>query len=123
MPHVLPLFQRGCWGIWFWLEFLRSIKARGLERLKLVISDANSGLVSALSQVLSGAAWQRCTVHFMRNVLAQIAHKDKKLVADALKLIFEQPDHRTATIYLEYHRSIYSVNPLERLNREIRRRT
>ena len=140
----------------FWLDFLRSIKKRGLEEAKLVTSDAHSGLVSALSQALSGAAWQRCTVHFMRNVLAQIAHKDKKQVAAALKLIFEQPDHRTALIYLErlaegmqnrwpkaaemlleakedilvyktfpeeHHRSIHSVNPLERLNREIRRRT
>jgi len=140
----------------FWLDFLRSIRKRGLEEAKLVTSDAHSGLVSALSQVLSGAAWQRCTVHFMRNVLAQIAHKDKKQVADAIKLIFEQPDHRTALSYLEHlaaamhkhwpkaaemlleakedilvyktfpeehHRSIHSVNPLERLNREIRRRT
>jgi len=140
----------------FWLDFLRSIKKRGLEEAKLVISDAHGGLVSALTQALSGAAWQRCTVHFMRNVLAQIAHRDKKQVADAIKLIFEQPDHRTAQTYLEHlaeamhshwpkaaemlleakedilvyktfpeehHRSIHSVNPLERLNREIRRRT
>lgn len=140
----------------FWLEFLRSIQQRGLEEAKLVISDAHSGLVSALNQALSGAAWQRCSVHFMRNVLAQIAHKDKKQVATALKLIFEQPDYRSALIYLEqlasvmrnrwpkaaemlleakedilayqtfpeeHHRSIHSVNPLERLNREIRRRT
>jgi putative transposase len=78
----------------FWLDFLRSIKKRGLEEAKLVTSDAHSGLVSALTQALSGAAWQRCTVHFMRNVLAQISHKDKKQVANALKLIFEQPDHR-----------------------------
>jgi len=137
-------------------EFLRSIQQRGLEEAKLVISDAHSGLVSALNQALSGAAWQRCSVHFMRNVLAQIAHKDKKQVATALKLIFEQPDYRSALIYLEqiasvmhnrwpkaaemlleakedilayqtfpeeHHRSIHSVNPLERLNREIRRRT
>ena len=122
----------------------------------LVTSDAHSGLVSALSQILSGAAWQRCTVHFTRNVLSQVSHKNKKQVADALKLIFEQPDHRTALIYIEqlaelmqrrwpkaaemlleakedilvyktfpeeHHRSIHSVNPLERLNREIRRRT
>jgi putative transposase len=140
----------------FWLDFLRSIKRRGLEEAKLVTSDAHSGLVSALTQALSGAAWQRCTVHFMRNVLAQIAHKDKKQIADALKLIFEQPDHQNALSYLEeiaarmqsrwpkaaemlleakedilvyktfpeeHHRSIHSVNPLERLNREIRRRT
>ena len=122
----------------------------------LVTSDAHSGLVSALSQILSGAAWQRCTVHFTRNVLSQVSHKNKKQVADALKLIFEQPDHRTALIYIEQlaelmqrrwpkaaemlleakedilvyktfpeeqHRSKHSVNPLERLNREIRRRT
>ena len=140
----------------FWLDFLRSIKKRGLEKAMLVTSDAHSGLVSALTQALSGAAWQRCTVHFMRNVLAQIAYKDKEQVADAIKLIFEQPDHRTALMYLErlaeamhsrwpkaaemlleakedilvyktfpeeHHRSIHSVNPLERLNREIRRRT
>jgi transposase-like protein len=140
----------------FWLDFLRNIKKRGLEKVMLVISDAHSGLVSALTQALSGAAWQRCTVHFVRNVLAQIPHKDKKQVADALKLIFDQPDYRTAQIYLEqlasvmqerwpkaaemlleakedilvyktfpeeHHRSIHSVNPLERLNREIRRRT
>ena len=140
----------------FWLDFLRSIKKRGLEEAKLVISDAHSGLVSALTQALSGAAWQRCTVHFMRNVLAQVAHRDKKQVADAIKLIFEQPDHHTAHKYLEHlatamqkhwpkaaemlleakedilayktfpeihHRSIHSVNPLERINREIRRRT
>ena len=140
----------------FWTDFLRSLRERGLKKARLVISDAHCGLVSALSQVISGAAWQRCTVHFMRNVLAQIAHKDKKQVAEALKLIFQQPDHRTALIYLEHlagvmhsrwpkaaemlleakedilvyktfpeehHRSIHSVNPLERLNREIRRRT
>ena len=140
----------------FWLDFLRSIKKRGLEEAKLVISDAHSGLVSALTQALSGAAWQRCTVHFMRNVLGQVAHRDKKQVADAIKLIFEQPDYSTSLRYLEHlaaamhkhwpkaaemlleakedilvyktfpeehHRSIHSVNPLERLNREIRRRT
>jgi len=72
---------------------------------------AHKGLVSSLSRVISGAAWQRCTVHFtlapapsagVRNVLAQIAHKDKKQVAEALKLIFQQPDHRTAQMYMEH---------------------
>jgi len=116
---------------------------------------AHKGLVSSLSRVFSGAAWQRCSVHFMRNILSQIAHKDKKQVAEALKLIFRQPDYHSAQMYLErlavvmqirwpkasemlleakedilvyktfpeeHHRSIHSVNPLERLNREIRRR-
>jgi len=139
----------------FWTEFLRSLRERGLKKAMFVISDAHKGLVTSLSRVISGAAWQRCIVHFIRNVLSQIAHKDKKQVAEALKLIFRQPDHRTAQMYLEHlagamqkrwpkaaemlleakedilvyktfpekhHRSIHSVNPLERLNRKIRRR-
>jgi transposase-like protein len=139
----------------FWTDFLRSLRERGLTNAKLVTSDAHGGLVPSLSRVFSGAAWQRCTVHFMRNVLSQISHKDKKKVAEALKLIFHQPDYRSAQMYLErlasamqkrwpkaaemlldaredilvyktfpeeHHRSIHSVNPLERLNREIRRR-
>ena len=140
----------------FWLEFLRSLKQRGLEESVLVISDAHSGLKSAIGQAISGGTWQRCSVHFMRNVLAQVSHKDKKQVAEAIKLIFEQPDQASAKAFLErlaqlmesrwpkvsrmlieaeddilayktfpkkHHRSIHSVNPLERLNREIRRRT
>jgi transposase-like protein len=67
----------------------------------LVISDAHKGLMSSLSRVFSGAAWQRCSVHFMRNVLSQITHKDKKQVAEALKLIFRQPDYHSTQMYLE----------------------
>jgi transposase-like protein len=122
----------------------------------LVISDAHSGLKAAIAQAFSGGTWQRCSVHFMRNVLAQVSHKDKKQVADAIKLIFDQPDQASAKVFLKklaelmesrwpkvsrmlleakedilayktfpsvHHRSIHSVNPLERLNREIRRRT
>lgn len=140
----------------FWLEFLRSLKRRGLREVRLVISDAHEGLKAAIEQVLTGAAWQRCTVHFMRNVLAQVARKDRKEVADALKLIFAQPKRDSAGAYLRYlaglmqarfskvaemlleaeedilvyktfppehQRSIRSTNPLERLNREVRRRT
>lgn len=140
----------------FWLEFLRSLKQRGLEETMLVISDAHSGLKAAIAQAFSGGTWQRCSVHFMRNVLAQVSHKDKKQVAEAIKLIHEQPDQASAKAFLErlaqlmesrwpkvsrmlleaeddilayktfpkvHHRSIHSVNPLERINREIRRRT
>ena len=140
----------------FWLDFLRSLKQRGLKETMLVISDAHSGLKAAIARALSGTAWQRCTVHFRRNVLAQVSHKDKKQVANAIKLIFEQPDQQSSKMYLEHlakliqprwpkvaqmlfdaeedilayktfpkkhHRSIHSVNPLERLNREVRRRT
>jgi len=140
----------------FWLDFLRSLKQRGLKETMLVISDAHSGLKTAIAQALSGTSWQRCSVHFMRNVLAQVSHRDKKQVANAIKLIFEQPDQQSSKKYLEHlaklmqqrwpkvtqmllgaeedilayktfpkkhHRSIHSVNPLERINREIRRRT
>ena len=140
----------------FWLEFLRFLKKRGLREVHLVISDAHVGLKAAIDQALTGAAWQRCTVHFMRNVLAQVARKDRKDVAEALKLIFAQPKRNSAGAYLRYlanlmqsrfpkvaemlleaeedilayktfpsehQRSIHSTNPLERLNREVRRRT
>ena len=52
----------------FWLEFCRSLARRGLSGVQLVISDAHEGLRSALSQVFAGATWQRCKVHFLRNV-------------------------------------------------------
>jgi putative transposase len=55
----------------FWTAFLRSLKARGLGGVQLVISDAHTGLKQAISAVLLGAAWQRCRVHFLCNVLAR----------------------------------------------------
>lgn len=55
----------------FWTAFLRSLKTRGLSRVQLVISDAHTGLRKAIEAILIGAAWQRCRVHFLRNVLAQ----------------------------------------------------
>jgi transposase-like protein len=58
----------------FWTAFLRSLVKRGLRGVKLVISDAHEGLRKALGAVLSGASWQRCRVHFMRNLLATIPH-------------------------------------------------
>jgi transposase-like protein len=154
--HILGLDLGAGESEVFWLEFLRSLKQRGLEESMLVISDAHSGLKAAIAQAFSGGTWQRCSVHFMRNVLAQVSHKDKKQVADAIKLIFDQPDQASAKVFLKklaelmesrwpkvsrmlleakedilayktfpsvHHRSIHSVNPLERLNREIRRRT
>src|SRR5256714_5783065 len=56
----------------FWTAFLRSLKTRGLAGVQLVISDAHAGLKNAIASVLLGAAWQRCRVHFLRNVLAQV---------------------------------------------------
>lgn len=56
----------------FWTSFLRSLKARDLNGVKLVISDAHTGLIAAIETVFAGAAWQRCRVHFMRNVLSNV---------------------------------------------------
>ena len=53
----------------FWTAFLRTLARRGLRGVKLVISDAHEGLKAAVAKVLH-ASWQRCRVHFMRNVLA-----------------------------------------------------
>jgi Transposase, Mutator family len=60
----------------FWTAFLRSLKARGLGGVQLVISDAHTGLKAAIAGVLLGASWQRCRVHFLRNVLAAVAPAD-----------------------------------------------
>jgi putative transposase len=140
----------------FWREFLRSLVQRGLTGVQLVISDAHEGLKTAISQVLTGATWQRCRVHFMRNLLAHIPHADKALVAAAVRTIFAQPNREAAgqqlaevartmaprwpraaellrtaeedvLAYLsfpsEHWTRIYSTNVLERLNREVKRRT
>lgn len=140
----------------FWTSFLRDLGARGLKGVELVISDAHLGLQEAISTVLQGAAWQRCRVHFMRNVLAHIPKGDKAMVAAALRTIFAQPNQEAAReqlaevvralearwpqaaavlaggetdvlTYMEFPQEhwtrIYSTNPLERLNKEVRRRT
>ena len=140
----------------FWLEFLRSLVHRGLRGVQLVISDAHEGLKAALGQVLSGAAWQRCRVHFMRNVLAHVTKADRSVIAAALRTIFAQPDRAAAgqqlalvaekmgprwpkaaellreaeedvLAYMAFPEAhwtrLYSTNPLERLNKEIKRRT
>ena len=76
----------------FWTAFLRSLKARGLGGVQLVISDAHTGLKAAISAVLLGAAWQRCRVHFLRNVLAQVPKGNAEMVAAAVRTVFAQPD-------------------------------
>lgn len=140
----------------FWVEFLRSLVKRGLTGVQLVISDAHEGLKKAVAKVLNGASWQRCRVHFMRNVLAHVPKGDKKLVAAHIRTIFAQPDRKAAGQQLDkvveelvpswpkaaelleqaehdllahmrfpkaHWKRLASSNPLERLNREIRRRT
>jgi len=154
--HLLGFDLGGSEEQAFWLAFLRSLVKRGLKSVQLVISDAHEGLKQAINQVFTGASWQRCRVHFMRNLLARIPHRDKQAVADAVRLIFDQPSHQSAADQLhqlvekmdpiypkaakllleaetdilayktfpnKHWRRIHSTNMLERLNREIKRRT
>jgi putative transposase len=140
----------------FWIAFLRSLRTRGLTGVKLVISDAHSGLREAISSVMLGATWQRCKVHLARNVLGKVPKGSADMVAAAMRTIYAQPDAAHVhdqfdeivtmltrqfpdaaailgdarddvlafTTFPEAHwRKIWSTNPLERLNGEIKRRT
>ncbi len=80
----------------FWTEFLRSLVRRGLQGVQLVISDAHEGLKAAISTVLTGATWQRCRVHFMRNLLAHVPQGDKALVAALVRTVFAQSNREAA---------------------------
>ncbi len=140
----------------FWLAFLRGLVARGLKGVQLVISDAHVGLRQAIRAILARASWQRCRVHFMRNLLALIARDAQQMVAALVRTIFAQPDAASARSQLakvaeslrvrfpraaalleeaeqdvlaymafpqEHRRQLHSTNTLERLNKEIKRRT
>jgi putative transposase len=140
----------------FWTAFLRSLKARGLHGVQLVISDAHTGLKQAIAAVMGGACWQRCRVHFLRNVLARVPRGSAEMVAAAIRTIFAQPTGAevieqvdkvaamlapkfpaVATMLLDaredltafasfppaHWAKIWSTNPLERVNKEIKRRT
>lgn len=141
----------------FWTDFFRSLKGRGLSGVRLVVSDAHSGLAAAISTCFQGSAWQRCRVHFMRNVLAKVPKVAGPMVAAIIRTIFvprgkrelvrAQFDevvtmlgrsHPAAADMLDdaredllafaefppaHWQQIWSTNPLERLNKEIKRRT
>ena len=140
----------------FWTEFLRELISRGLTGVLLVVSDAHLGLKEAIATVLSGTAWQRCRVHFMRNALSRVPRAAQGKVAAFIRTIFAQPDKESAHRQLrfvadhlrpgyervaelveeaeedllahmgfpqQHWRQLHSTNPLERINREIKRRT
>lgn len=80
----------------FWTAFLRSLVARGLHGVQLVISDAHEGLRQAIQTVMQGASWQRCRVHFLKNVLSQVPKAAQAMVSALVRTIFVQPDKATA---------------------------
>src|SRR6266404_830188 len=75
----------------FWTDFLRKLARRGLRGVKLVVSDAHEGLKAAIAKVLN-ATWQRCRVHFMRNVLAHAGKQGRRVVAAFIGTAFAQDD-------------------------------
>jgi len=79
-----------------WKEFFRKLKRRGVRKICLCISDAHQGIQNALKKEWIGSSWQRCKVHFMRNIMAHIPHKEKKRFAERLKQIWLQPDKQSA---------------------------
>ena len=121
----------------FWLAFLRSLVARGLGGVELVVSDAHQGLRDAIATVFGGASWQRCRTHFMTNLLTRVPRRAQPWVATMVRTIYQQPSPQVASLLDEagadvlafssfpvgHWKKIWSNNPLERLNKEIRRRT
>jgi transposase-like protein len=140
-----------------WRSFLRHLKERGLRGVRLVISDKCLGLVEAVGEFFPEAKWQRCMVHWYRNVFTEVPKAKQKTVAAMLKAIHAQEDRQAArrkaedvvekleamrlpkaakivregveetlsymAFPTEHWRQIRTNNPLERIMREIRRRT
>lgn len=79
-----------------WTGFLRSLVARGLSGVELVISDAHGGIKAAIAAVFDGASWQRCRTHFMANLATKVPKASWPMIATLVRSIFEQPD-RDAT--------------------------
>jgi putative transposase len=85
----------------FWSSFLKSLVRRGLQGVKLVISDAHEGLKAAIRRVF-GASWQRCRVHWMRNALSYVPKGQQSMVSAALRQAFIQPDRPAASQTLRH---------------------
>ena len=140
----------------FWTRFLRSLKQRGLAGVRLVISDAHAGLRASIRKCFAGASWQRCRVHYARNLLAKIPKSHTDFVAATFRSIFAlstpaevgarwdevavmlaeqfpkaaksmnaaRTDVLAFCAFPKTHwRKIWSNNPLERLNKEVKRRS
>ena len=147
----------------FWTSFLRSLRERGLKvpspedptGVVLVTSDAHAGIRAAVRAILPGAAWQRCRVHFARNITSRLGSARSKPVNALVSTIFAQTSREAvmaqykhvvdslkdpfpeiaqmpidaqpdltafAAFPREHWTKIWSNNPIERLNREIKRR-
>jgi putative transposase len=139
----------------FWREFLRGLLARGLDGVLLAVSDAHEGLKKAIAQVL-GCPWQRCTVHFLRDMQGHVHRSQQQMVAAAVRQVFAADELAEARARLagvvatlersapkvallleaaeeellafmrfprEHWPKLRSTNPLERLNKEIARRS
>ena len=76
----------------FWKTFIGSLKERGLTGVKLVISDAHVGLTKAIRRMFQGCCWQRCRVHFARNLLQRVPKAHQGMVTAALRSVFSQED-------------------------------
>ena len=84
-----------------WSLFFKGLKERGLKGVRLVTSDAHSGLLKAIEENFSGCQWQRCQVHFKKNILDKVRNKDKTWVKKKLDDIFLAPDKEEALIRLQ----------------------
>ncbi len=124
--------------------------------MRLVISDAHGRLRASIERVMLGAAWQRCRVHFMRNLLARVPKGSQEMVAAAIRTVFAQPDGAAVADHLDsiadklgrqfpvveemlreaatgicafaafptaHWKKVWSTHPLERVNKDIKRRT
>jgi putative transposase len=90
-----------------WLAFLRSLTARGLSGVRLVVSDAHRGLVNAIGAALPGAGWQRCRTHYLRNLLSKVPKSAQPWVATLVRTIFDQPD--AGTVRAQYDRVVTAI--------------
>lgn len=140
-----------------WEEFLRSLVSRGLDGVRLVISDAHRGIREAVCRVFGAAGWQRCTIHLQRQLMGAVGHRHRNLVQSLFKMVVQAGEITDARHHLAlmqrvleesrldkaarileaageefltafgfpsaHRRKIHSTNLVERLNREIKRRT